>query len=202
MSTDTFPAELRTASFVPRWSVLWSLTRDSLTNHSFFVALYAHQIARLIRWDGSYGALLFYALTHDLDELSTGDVVGPAKKHIIDQDRFDVFTRAQMIKRFPDFVDQLDDIRASSMHESIRRIVKCADRLDVVLFLTMEERLGNKIVHERCREGIEALRQAWYALPCPGDQDEAMWVPAQTSMWATEILGAVEHHRKHGGIGI
>ena len=38
-----FPPELRTASVIARWSIVWTLTRDTVSNHSYFVALYARE---------------------------------------------------------------------------------------------------------------------------------------------------------------
>ena len=115
-----FSPELRTASVVPRWSIVWTQTRDVLSNHSFFVTLYAEQIARLIRWDGDRARLMVMAITHDLDELVTGDIVGPAKREIIDTDKAQAYIDKNMLQRLPYVVQQDADFRSLEDRKSTR----------------------------------------------------------------------------------
>lgn len=74
-----FEVEFRLFSEVRRWATIRN-SGQKLAEHSFFVALYADQIATLIDWQGDRGALMLHALLHDIDELITGDIPGNWKR--------------------------------------------------------------------------------------------------------------------------
>lgn len=191
-----FSPELRTASVVPRWSIVWTQTRDVLSNHSFFVTLYAEQIARLIRWDGDRARLMVMAITHDLDELVTGDIVGPAKREIIDTDKAQAYIDKNMLQRLPYVVQQDADFRSLDlrMYAEAKKIVKAADRMDALLYLVVERRLGNTVIAPRIPECYDSLCQAWYQLPCE--------VKILTHLMRDIVDPAIEAHETTGGYGI
>lgn len=193
---DLFSPELRTASVVPRWSIVWTLTRDVLSNHSFFVAIYADQIADLIEWDGPRGDLLFMALAHDLDETITGDIVAPAKREILDTKRAEHYVAHNMEKRLPYIVERLRvfESRQKEWHDQAKAIVKVADRLDALLFLTTEARLGNGVILPRIPECEKSLKEAWDKLP--------YYTNGLSYLYKDVIEPAVEAHRTTGGYGI
>lgn len=191
-----FPPEFRTAGVVPRWSVCWTLTRDVLSNHSFFTAVYSNQIAQLIEWRGRYDYLLLKALFHDLDETCTGDLVAPIKKEIIDEPRAKAYIRRQMQLRMATVVEQEDaiavDLSEGELGE-IKRIVKCADRLDALLFLTVEKRMGNGVIAPLIPQVYEGLRASWQELPADSKKLAALWI---------EVKDAVTEHATSGGFGV
>lgn len=196
--TKWFPPEFRTASVVPRWSIVWTLTRDTLSNHSFFVALYANQIARMIEWNGPVAMVLWRGLTHDLDETITGDIVAPVKKEIVDTDRAQGYILGQMQERMATVIDQNTEWMDYDMHDDKRwkeagRIVKAADRLDALLFLTVEKRMGNGVVAPRIPEVYEGLRASWQELPADSKKLAALWI---------EVKDAVTEHATSGGFGV
>lgn len=190
-----FSPELRTMSVVPRWSIVWTLTRDVLSNHSFFVAVYADQIAAMIEWKGPHGALLVSALLHDADETVTGDIVAPIKHEIIDKTRAKAFVSGKMRERLPYVEHRLSGID-TRWRGDIYKIVKAADRLDAVLFLVIEQRLGNSVIAPRIPETLEALKEAWRKLPCspPGQSLDDLYFQ---TVWP-----AIESHRITGGYGL
>lgn len=197
-----FSPELRTASVVPRWSIVWTLTKDTLANHSFFVALYADQIAELIGWYkmahgiGQRGTLAFIALTHDLDETITGDIVAPAKQAILDGGKAERYIQRNMDERLPWVTGHEHSIRGhipSTWYEA-KAIVKAADRLDALLFLTVEARLGNGVIVPRIPECEKSFLEAWRALPCHAAELD--------SLYNSVVHPAIEAHRTTGGYGI
>jgi 5'-deoxynucleotidase len=194
-----FPPELRTMSVVPRWSVVWTLTRDNLTNHSYYVAMYSYSIAKLINWQGDAGALLFRALTHDCEETVTGDLVSPVKSEILDDERAARFIDLKMNERLPYIVRELellernDDVGDDDTNEAWR-IIKAADRLDALLFLITERRLGNQVISSHIPRSLIQTEAAFRALPAPPDELD--------KLWNTYMTPAIKEHEISGGMGI
>lgn len=191
---DLFPVELRTASVVPRWSIVWTLNKDKVDGHSYYVAVYARQIARLIGWKGDMGDLLARALFHDLDEVITGDICSPIKHQIIDGVRAEEFLDVKMMERLPDIQRQLNDMGDKEEDEEAWAIVRAADKLDALLFLIVERRMGNGVVSDLLPSVWANLEAAWRQLPA-ATEDLAMW-------WNTVIVPTVENHKRYGGYGV
>ncbi len=194
---NPFHSELRTAAIIPRWSVVWTLNKDTVSNHSFFVALYSYQIANLIGWRGDKSELLFNALTHDLEEVYTGDVVSPTKRAIVDAGRSDAYVRKKMRETLPSILSTLDAMCQSPHSENISLIVKAADRLDAVLFLTVELRMGNKHVFSRCQDAKQQLEEAWYRLKPLNFSGKTV-----AELWVEVVCPAIKEHEEVGGSGV
>lgn len=188
-----FPPELRTASIVPRWSVVWTLNKDTVANHSYFVTFYARQIGKLIGWKGSYEDLMYYALVHDLDETITGDIVSPVKAAIVDKKAASVFIDEHMSRTMPNVLNTVQDMSAE-WHGDIAKIVKAADRLDALLFLITEERLGNTIIGKRTGDAVEKFEEAWWDLPGLIEQQKV-------TTYAT-MMAEISWHKDLGGFGV
>lgn len=202
-----FPPELRTASIVPRWSVVWTLTRDTVANHSYYVTMYACSVARAIDWSGSYALLMFLALTHDLDETITGDIVSPVKSEILDEERAADYIDLQMKARLPGIVSEIDhvtdcgELNTSSFNraklkecDEAWRIITVADRLDALLFLIGEQRMGNGVIAPRIPSAEARLLSAWHELPAPKDKLEMLW--------NTVMKPVIRNHMEQGGNGV
>jgi len=202
MSNLPFPPELRTASIVPRWSIVWTLNKDYVSNHSFFVTMYAVSIARLIHWKGPYDFLMYEALIHDLDETITGDIVSPVKKEILDPVKAAAYVQTKMKSRLPYMLDttrQLSSINSfpdgsEGFSPDVQLILKAADRLDALLFLIVEQRLGNTVIGPRIPDALRQLKDAWWRLP--GLSQRVM------STWEKEVLPSIEAHKAEGGSGV
>lgn len=196
-----FPPELRTASVVPRWSVLWTLTRDTVANHSYYVTMYSWSIAALITWSTDHAMLMYLALTHDLDETITGDLVSPIKREILDPDRYDAFVSRKMAERLPTVEVTLKGFERSSVlsgqrkaYDDAWRIIAVADRLDALLFLIGEQRMGNGVIAPRIPEVKSRLHAAFMELPKVKQELEALW--------QTVMLPAIRNHSEQGGHGV
>lgn len=192
-----FPPELRTAFFVPRWSIVHTFEKDTVASHSYFVATYSMIIARLIQWQGPYDVLLWVALTHDLDETITGDIVSPVKREIVDYNKLNTYLERKMYSRLGYVMHICDHFGESTKPEvldAIDQIVQAADRLDALLYLIMEERIGNRIVSALIRELTQRLEGSWRDLPAPKD--------VLDRTWQVDVLPSIEAHREEGGKGI
>lgn len=200
-----FSPELRTASVIPRWSVVWTLTRDVVSNHSFFVTNYAYQIAQIIDWRGPLADLMLYCLLHDVDETITGDLVAPAKKEILDTVKAKSYIDRKMVERLPWEKMQLQSISEGPFADDIRKIAKVADRLDAVIFLVVEQRLGNSVIAPRIPEAKDGLWDAWMKLPL-GPLFFAEKVDINEDvlkrLWETMIEPAIFKHQTTGGYGL
>lgn len=203
MIHSPFPAELRTAAIIPRWSVVWTLNRDVVSSHSYFVTFYSYQIAKLIGWQGSYARLMYMALVHDLDETITGDLVSPTKRAIIDLSRAATYIDEKMRERLPTVVETLDSFKDHGGEDAdAKSIVTAADRLDALLFLTVEQRMGNRHVFSRCQDARERLREAWMALPVDENDIHARGDDYLEHLWKSVVEPAIAEHESGGGSGV
>lgn len=200
MSNLPFPPELRTASIVPRWSIVWTLNKDYLTNHSFFVTMYAHDIAEMIGWNGHRAALMYLAMTHDLDETITGDIVSPVKPHIVDPIRSSNYIDTKLMERMPSIMRYIEGYKTTMLNRELDdayRIITVADRLDALLFIITEQRLGNTVIGPRAPDALARLEAAWRDLPyasgCKSDIDD---------LWHTAVLPSINAHKGQGGFGV
>ncbi len=198
MNNNTpFPPELRTMAIVPRWSIVHVTQRDAVANHSYFVAIYAHMIARTIKWTGPRDYLMFSALLHDLDETITGDLVGPIKEYIVDEERMHDYVDNKLFDRFGSLVQEhtwLESMCKVRHAEEADAIIKAADRLDAVLFLIMEKRRGNSTILKLVPKAQNRLEAAWRALPADRELIDMTW--------QTVVLPSLAEHETEGGQGI
>lgn len=193
-----FPPELRTASVVHRWSIVRTFNPDSVANHSFYVTFYALQIARLVDWSGPYADLTFAALMHDVEETFTSDIVSPVKRQIVDPGALSNFISEQMKERLPLMEAQLSAIYESGYGSSIEAIIRVADKVDAVIHLIIEQRMGNTVLAPLYADCLENLVLAWYDLGEGLQRDEDLW----KEVWNSDVYPALQAHWKHGGVGI
>lgn len=197
LSNTPFPPELRTMAIVPRWSVVHVTQRDTVANHSYFVTVYSHMIARLINWSGPKDYLMFAALLHDIDECLTGDLVGPIKEYIIDEEKMDNYLGSRVFNRFESLVQEHTYLESQCKvrhAEEADAIIKAADRLDAVLFLIMETRRGNTTIAPLVITAQNRLEAAWRELPCDRMETDRTW--------QTIILPTLKQHETEGGQGV
>lgn len=142
-----FEREIRTLAFVPRWAIIRTNRQQNVAEHSFFVAIYADQIASMIGWMGRRDVLFRLSLYHDLDETLTGDIVAPAKRVMAEAAQ----TGWNLVEKW---LDQTMQNRISTYKawarpeakdiEEMEKILAVADILEAVLYLADEEFSGNK----------------------------------------------------------
>lgn len=148
-----FEREYRELSFVRRWGIHRRLLEQSVAEHSYYVALYAMQIAKFIGWPQNYsgtvgelGGLLRAALLHDVPEVITGDPAGPVKRQTMAM----MGERAigeGVARRFgPEVAIEIEAANhpTSNAGKEIKAIVKVADSLDALFHLATEIQMGNQ----------------------------------------------------------
>lgn len=160
-----FASDLRDMAYVPRWAIARRNRQQYLAEHSYFVAVYADQIARMIEWKGDFAELLRVALYHDIDETITGDIPGPAKRAAWNKGRAEeTFGPLMRDKYGSDVVD----LRSFASGE-VRAIVSAADSIDEVAYLYEEVMLGNTWVSPVLKEAKARLSKRWKELPAHPD---------------------------------
>jgi 5'-deoxynucleotidase YfbR-like HD superfamily hydrolase len=137
-----FDREHRTLAHVPRWPIMRVNRRQSVAEHSYFVALYSMEIAQFVGWDGDGGRLAVHALTHDLDEIVTGDWPSPVKRAMKSEWREDLndWTREKMDERS----SKQSAWHLDAPNPKIKAIVKLADYVEALLYLGDECAMGNR----------------------------------------------------------
>ena len=162
-----FAAAFRDLSYVPRWGILRSIRKQSVAEHSYYVALYADQLATLIQWEGDTAALLQYALLHDIDETITGDIPGPVKRAAFDKTKMWDKIRDTMARRF----GTINVFRLNNPLPEIKAIVAVADSIDEISYLVEENILGNRWVRVVLVEAIRRFEARWEMLPINDEED-------------------------------
>ena len=142
-----FNKEYRLLSFVPRWGIAPRLTQQSVAEHCFYVALYSSQLCdRMSDLPPAYKNIIVgYALRHDAYEVWTSDMPGPGKRYILDERKMDEYI-GMFAKIVPDYRDYRRLATGVKIEELASRIIKTADLLDEVFYLTMEFHMGNTLV--------------------------------------------------------
>jgi 5'-deoxynucleotidase YfbR-like HD superfamily hydrolase len=125
-------------SVVPRWTIVRTIQKQSVAEHSFRVALIAGRLVRHFFSPAFYNEarnrVFHYALLHDQAEAFTGDIPTPAGRRINKKDLED-----QFVSHYVDWVEP---------SETIEQVVKVADYVEALIFLTVEKSLGNNSVDE------------------------------------------------------
>lgn len=192
-----FPVELRTASVVTRWGIIRTHGKDTVAGHSYYVAMYAQEIAKLIGWHSTSGLKVYYenmfyllqlALAHDLDEVFTGDTVTFVKPEITDKDRAAKYVSHKMLECMPGTANTLNEIAALPYADEIKAIVKAADWLDALFFSYDEQRMGNGVITKYTPFTLDRLQEAWFKLPC----DSARL----SELWMNDMRDAINQHRE------
>jgi 5'-deoxynucleotidase len=141
-------------SHVKRWSIVRTIQSQSVAEHSYRVALIAARLALLAfeprHRDAALARVYDYALRHDAVESITGDIPTPASR-FIDKERIE--------GQLEVYIGAIPDVSPE-----VERIVKIADLLEAVLFLMVEESMGNRSV-EKIRSVISSkLRQMLFTI--------------------------------------
>lgn len=160
-----FEREYREMSFVPRWTIVRTIKPQNIAEHTFYVTLYAGQIADLIEWKGDRAALLDAALRHDLEETYMSDIPGPSKRKVVhDIDQYHEMTHTYNLDQFgDDFYKR--GVVSDSECAAINSIIKVADLLDECFFLATEMQLGNKSLNNVMENSRLRLHRAIGDLP-------------------------------------
>lgn len=138
-----FHKEYRMLAFVPRWAVTPRVQQQSVAEHSFFVALYANQIADLmgLNMTTKYW-IVGAALRDDALEAWTSDMPGPGKRAVVDEAK----VKAYLDKMCKEVSDLGDYLLVRDNNELGAAIIKAADLIDQLFYLEAERLMGNRMI--------------------------------------------------------
>jgi 5'-deoxynucleotidase YfbR-like HD superfamily hydrolase len=163
--------KLMDAQYIKRWSIVGTMTENTLPTHSFNVAMLAMELYnRMPEMKKVYpeSQVCYYALIHDIGEVYTGDIPTPTKVKMkqagLDINTFD-----------------MDAVQENHAPAQIQRIIKAADLLDNYMFI--EE----NAVGPRARDAIHELHGR--LLKYSQEADESLRHAIQTVYYS--ILGRI-----------
>lgn len=133
---------------VARYSTLPIIRKESVAEHSFFVALNSLAIATWLREKSievDVAKLLSRALVHDLDEALTGDFIHTFKHHNEEVSRAIHNTTLELMAESGLPTELMDHWHHAKYDDLEGDIVELADMWTVVSYSTSERELGNSV---------------------------------------------------------
>ena len=142
---------------VNRWLTMLTVAQETVSSHMHIVALLSYDLAKSYNIKVDEKKLLLMSITHDLDELYTGDIPSNAK-HALDIDLFQ--------KSIP----ELQSFFSTSFMQEIKKLynnkdsleyklVKVADNLCVLLKAKIELSFGNSNFTKPVTTTVLALKE-------------------------------------------
>jgi 5'-deoxynucleotidase YfbR-like HD superfamily hydrolase len=165
---------------------------ESISEHSYWVALFAKAIARhYVEPTGlkvNEGHVLDIALNHDIPEILTTDVPNPIKKASRAVERF--YNRQEKLATielakclgFSDFSGLVQEFNEGKTIEA--QIVKMADKLSGLIWCVEELACGNRNI-------VIAFRGYYNELVAQGNVED---IPDWRKKLISDVTGFVEHH--------
>lgn len=122
-----------------RYNTRITLTKESVAEHSFYVALFSLKICDELNVDDSTKLeCLIKSLLHDMPEIEINDITHDAKKKLKLTEYLKQFEDDYYQKNFSEYRDLM-----SSSDSLSSKIVLLADILSVRQFCLIEKKLGN-----------------------------------------------------------
>ena len=134
-----------------RWGLMRNTRRESLSEHSFEVALVAHALAVInnerLGGNADPNLCATAALFHDTSEITTGDMPTPVKYH--NPEIRDAYKNVEKLAEDklvsmlpPDMQPTFSTLYAPD--EQTKKIIKAADRISALIKCIEETEMGNK----------------------------------------------------------
>lgn len=150
--------DLQRVSHVFRYSSRPVIARETVAEHSFYVALYAYFIAETINEDIDFKKLLTRAIIHDLDESITGDFQRAFKyssvslrEEIAKAARLFITKMLEPFSNASRILMAWDNAKADDIEGDI---IKIADFLAVAAYIIKETKMGNNHLRHIIQECI------------------------------------------------
>lgn len=143
-----FNRSYKDMEFIPRWTIVRKIRTQFLAGHSYLVAMYANDICVMLGVDRNvHIKALQYALWHDMDEIISGDMPGPAKRSLVrDMDHFKQRLKSLMEGIFGSWYSERAGKAEPDVALRAVLIVKAADWLEAAMEMACEYQLGNRNV--------------------------------------------------------
>lgn len=178
--------EWRELSFIPRWGILRRVRDQSVAEHSYYVATYVMLLGgRMGLHNDIINEAIKLALTHDIEEIITGDIPAPAKKYLDPEGNKVLSLKSRAYSTL--------EIRHRGVVNPVSvYLVKLADLMDGLAYLATEIQMGNgsvSVVLQEMRIRTELLLEEM-------DKENALgaWnLPSMMSM----IHNFIEEHRNN-----
>lgn len=141
-----FEREIRSVAHIKRWSIVKTHRDQSVAEHTYNVAMYANDILSYLDLSPIFHvAVLQQALWHDVDEIFTGDIPGPAKRALTHgKSQYKEVLGKWMDKIFGHFRHNRTGAGLSDLQQNIATaILKVADELDAACEMAAEFGMGN-----------------------------------------------------------
>jgi len=170
-----FERDLRVMSVVKRWAIVPTVTEQNNAEHSFYVAMYANDMAVSLGLPRDVTlACVQGALWHDVDEVFSGDFPGPHKKMYFDMEKAKATIESLMDRVFGiSLAVRMGRhlFKDSSKEKAIiGLVIKAADVMDALLYMTNEVRVfqnrealeHHQVLHKKLNELIDEMAGLGY----------------------------------------
>jgi len=161
------------AAHIPRYSAIPVNHRESVAEHSFFVAIYADRLAVDMGLNDIFPQILKAALWHDIEETWTGDFIRSfkysdpdLKSKMDDAARHCAYKVFDEILQNPVFAEMAIGIWNDAKSDNvIGKVVKFADFLSVVSYVSKETAMGNKYAQKMMEYAIPPYLDTFFSKP-------------------------------------
>ena len=164
MSND-FYAFVSRMKYIDRWALMRNTEEESLTQHSYEVAVVAHALAvisnKRLGTDYDAGKVALIALFHDTSEIITGDMPTPVKYYSPEiTNAYKEVERAatgKLLDMLPDDLrPEYEDLLIQKEEDAdLWKLCKAADKLSALIKCIEEQKAGNR-EFDKAREATEA----------------------------------------------
>jgi len=134
---DYIPKHYRSVEDLHRWQIVRLIKEQSVAEHMFQVAHFAHIIATHLGYGEHHKyQLMCMALTHDLAEMETGDIPSPLKKAgAINREKLEEYEKGVNSRKF--------HIASVPENKELEAVLKIADLGEAALKMYTEVIIGN-----------------------------------------------------------
>lgn len=176
--------EIRNLANIPRWSIIRTIRQQYVAEHSYYVAQYARRYAIVVgNYNPDYDHKVFRlrcieaAMDHDISEILTGDIAGPSKRYMFNEESkksYHAWEDGMLKERFPWYVEETSP--------EVRMVVSVCDYLEAFCYLLDEKALGNTNVHSVYEVNYPMFERKMTAA------DELLDIPAGTTKQFCEAV--------------
>lgn len=190
---DAASCDVRRLDYVDRFSSIPVLVKENVSSHSYWVSLYSILIHENLSGDRRLlGPISVHAITHDIVESLTGDLVRTFKYSS------DVFKSAvnsaehNMYSHLPDAIQILNHIweyEAGQDAKYVKAVVKAADFMSLHQYMIREVARGNEEIRPFFQRMITDLRIEEEKFKTDQDSRIASIAPLFELMASTHVSG-------------
>jgi len=158
-------------SFVPRWSIARRIKDQSVAEHTFYAIYYTHVICVELKLDRENTLkAMELAVYHDMEEIFTGDIPGPAKRILAKEEGYHTHITPHVKKNIPTYFTGNEINNNNVVH-----IVKMASLVDEAMWMATESQLGNKSLNLPMNNTIQRLYSVFELVFNDVDNKDKIW---------------------------